>query len=121
MNMTTNQQQPNKPAPHTSAAPLITPAAKGYEAKPVVTAPMSDKHDNAATPAAGSQEKTNALHAEIKKHWNKLTDDEIKMHSKQPDQFFGKVKEKHGVSKDEAQKQLATLKSSCGCGSEKAA
>lgn len=110
--MTTNQQQPNKPAP------LITPATKGYEAKPAVTAPMSGKHDTAEAP---SQEKTNALHAEIKKHWNKLTDDEIKMHSKQPDQFFGKVKEKHGVSKDEAQKQLATLKSSCGCGSEKAA
>lgn len=65
--------------------------------------------------------KTEKLHAEIKKNWSKLSDDEVKLHAEKPEEFFGKVKEKHGVSKEDAQKRLTEMKSSCGCGDSKAA
>lgn len=77
-----------------------------------------------ARPASTQQQSESGekLRAEIKKNWSKLSDEEIKLHEKQPDQFFGKVKEKHGVSKEDAQKRLTEMKSSCGCGgTEKAA
>jgi uncharacterized protein YjbJ (UPF0337 family) len=76
----------------------------------------------AVTPAQQPSDKGEKLHAEIKKNWSKLSDEEIRLYEKQPDQFFGKVKEKHGVSKEDAQKRLTEMKSSCGCGgTEKAA
>lgn len=67
------------------------------------------------------QKNAEAMHAEIKKNWGKLTDDEIKLHDKQPDQFFSKVKEKYGLIKEDAQKKLAEIKANCRSCSGKAA
>lgn len=62
------------------------------------------------------------LNGEIKKTWSRLTDDEVKLHAEQPDQFFAAVKTKYGTDKEEAKKRLTEIKTSCGaCSSDKAA
>lgn len=72
--------------------------------------------DNAST-----QKKAEMLSAEIKKTWNKLTDDDVKLLESQPDQFFAKINEKHSVSREDAQKRLGEIKAAGGCTAEKAA
>lgn len=74
-----------------------------------------------ATNATPEQMKVEKLQAEIKKNWSKLSDADIKLYDKQPDQFFAKVKELYGTSKEDAQKRLTEIKATCGCGSSKAA
>ena len=66
------------------------------------------------------QEKAEKLSAEIKKTWNKLTDDDVKLLESDAAQFFAKIKEKHNLTQDEAQKHLNEIKAS-GCTAEKAA
>lgn len=61
-------------------------------------------------------ENAQKLHAEIKKTWSKLSDDEIKLSQSNRDQFFAKLKEKQGVSKEDGEKKLQELEKSCGCG-----
>ena len=79
------------------------------------------KQDN-ATASMTPEAKAEKLNAEIKKSWNKLSDDDVKLFAAQPEQFFAKLKEKQGVSKEDAQKRLTEIKASCGsCSSEKAA
>jgi galactose-1-phosphate uridylyltransferase len=87
-----------------------------HPAATIVTAPMSGARSDE------SAEKQNAMvSAEIKKSWSKLSDDDIKLYATQPDSFFTKLKEKQGINREDAQKRLAEIKSSCGCGSAKAA
>lgn len=62
-----------------------------------------------------SPENTAKLHAEIKKTWSKLGDEDIKLYEGQQDQFFAKVQEKQNVSKSDAQKKIQELEKSCGC------
>jgi uncharacterized protein YjbJ (UPF0337 family) len=86
---------------------------------PVAAAPAA-KQDNATpmTPEA----KAEKISAEIKKSWNKLSDDDAKLFPAQADKFFAALKEKQGVSKEDGQKRLDEIKASCGsCSSEKAA
>ncbi len=64
------------------------------------------------------------LNAEIKKAWPKLSDDDIKLCSTNHDQFFSRLKEKQGVSREDGEKKLQELEKACGCstsscGSEK--
>lgn len=69
------------------------------------------------------QEKAAMIKSEIKKAWNKLTDDDINLHESQPEAFFARVKEKHGTTREQAEARLQSIKNTCshGCGSEKAA
>lgn len=63
-----------------------------------------------------------SIGSEIRKVWSKMTDEDISLHEKQPDKFFARLKEKHRVSKEDAQKRLKNMKTSCGsCGTQKAA
>lgn len=105
-NIMTNNEQTPKTA--SSAIPL------GNASSSVPAA----KHGEHNKTDQGQGEK---LRSEIKKTWSKLSDDEVKLYAAKPDEFFGKLKEKHNVSKEDAQKRMAELKMSCGCGSEKAA
>ena len=82
----------------------------------VVTAPMSGAHSTEPT-----EKQNTMISAEIKKSSSKLSDDDIKLYATQPDTFFSKLKEKQGVSREDAQKRLAEIKTGCGCGSAKAA
>ena len=69
-----------------------------------------------------SNANADSLGIEIKKTWNRLSDDEIKLHADQPELFFAAVKTKYGTDKEEAQKRLTEIKASCGaCTTEKAA
>ena len=44
--------------------------------------------------------------AEIKKTWGRLTDDDIMLLNGQQDQFFGKLKERYGIMREEAEKRI---------------
>jgi hypothetical protein len=79
------------------------------------------KQDN-ALPLSAQLPKPEMLDIEIRKTWNKLSDEEVKLQETQPSEFFAKIKEKYGTDKEEAQKRLAAIKAACGtCTAEKAA
>jgi uncharacterized protein YjbJ (UPF0337 family) len=42
----------------------------------------------------------------IKQKWGKLTDDDLDVINGQKDKMIGKIQERYGISKEEAQKQL---------------
>ncbi len=42
----------------------------------------------------------------IKEQWGKLTDDDLTQAAGQKDQLVGKIQERYGIKKEEAQKQL---------------
>jgi uncharacterized protein YjbJ (UPF0337 family) len=42
----------------------------------------------------------------LKSRWGKLTDDDLEVIEGQKDQLVGKVQERYGIAKDEAQKQV---------------
>jgi uncharacterized protein YjbJ (UPF0337 family) len=67
-------------------------------------------------------DKTIKLNAKIKETWSKLSDDDIKLYSGKRDQFFVKLKEKHGVSKEDAEKVFQEFEAACAtsaCSTEK--
>ena len=43
-----------------------------------------------------------------KEKWGKLTDDDLQVISGQQDQLVGRIQERYGVAKEEAQKQVNT-------------
>lgn len=56
----------------------------------------------------------------LKQTWGKLTDDDIELYKGKGQEFFGKVQEKYGIAKDEAEKQTREFEKSCGyCSSDK--
>lgn len=71
----------------------------------------NQQQDNATAPLTDA----------IKRVWNKLSDEEVKLYEKQPDQFFSKVKEKYNITMEDAQKRMKEIKASCGCSTEKVA
>jgi uncharacterized protein YjbJ (UPF0337 family) len=46
------------------------------------------------------------MRGKLKEKWGKLTDDELDQAEGNRDYLIGKVQEKYGLSKEEAQKQL---------------
>lgn len=46
------------------------------------------------------------LKGKIKEQWGKLTDDDLNVIEGKRDQIIGKIQEKYGVTKQEAEKQL---------------
>ena len=42
----------------------------------------------------------------IKERWGKLTDDDVDIINGQHDQLVGKIQEKYGIAKEEAQRQV---------------
>jgi len=45
----------------------------------------------------------------IKQKWGKLTDDELDVIEGKKDRLVGKLQEKYGIAKDEAEKQLGAF------------
>lgn len=79
------------------------------------------RRDNGSKPSA-ERGNTDKMTAEIRKSWSRLTDEDARLYEKQPDLFFAKIKEKHGIGREEAQKRLTEVEAACGsCGTEKAA
>ena len=48
----------------------------------------------------------NQLKGELKSKWAKLTDDDLKIVGGKKDQLIGKLQERYGVMKDEAERQV---------------
>lgn len=46
------------------------------------------------------------LKGKMKQTWGRLTDDEISLYNGQQQEFFGKLMEKHGIVKEEAEKKI---------------
>ena len=42
----------------------------------------------------------------VKERWGKLTDDDVDIINGQNEQLVGKIQEKYGIAKDEAQRQV---------------
>jgi len=58
---------------------------------------------------------------QVKEQWGKFTDDELDVVAGKKDQFLGKLQEKYGITKDEAQRQLLEFEKNCKEVSERAA
>ena len=43
----------------------------------------------------------------VKEQWGKLTDDDLDVIAGKKDQLLGKIQERQGITKDEAEKQLS--------------
>jgi uncharacterized protein YjbJ (UPF0337 family) len=50
---------------------------------------------------------------QVKQQWGKFTDDELDVIAGKRDQFLGKLQEKYGITKDEAQRQLRDFETNC--------
>ena len=48
----------------------------------------------------------NQLKSDVKTHWAKLTDDDIELLGAKKDKLVGKLVERYGILKDEAEKQV---------------
>ena len=44
----------------------------------------------------------------VKEQWGKLTDDDLDVIAGKRDQLVGRIQERYGISKDEAEKQFST-------------
>lgn len=42
----------------------------------------------------------------VKEQWGKLTDDDLDVIAGQRDQLIGRIQERHGITRDEAKKQI---------------
>ena len=82
---------------------------------------MNEKQTKTAAPMQGevgqTQVKVDQLNTKIKQVWGRLSDADIALAKGQKDQFFSKLKEVYGLSKEDAQKRLGEIEKSCGCGS----
>lgn len=57
--------------------------------------------------------KFDQLSGKIKETWGRLSADDIALANSKRDQFFGKVEEIYGTTKEEAQKRLTELEKAC--------
>jgi uncharacterized protein YjbJ (UPF0337 family) len=45
----------------------------------------------------------------VKEQWGKLTDDDLDVIAGKRDQLLGRIQERHGIAKDEAERQVTTF------------
>lgn len=48
----------------------------------------------------------------VKEQWGKLTDDDLDVISGKRDQLLGRIQQRHGLAKDEAERQVDTFERS---------
>jgi uncharacterized protein YjbJ (UPF0337 family) len=53
----------------------------------------------------------NQMKGAVKKQWGKLTDDDLAVIAGQRDQLVGKIQERYGIAKEEADQQVKTWES----------
>jgi uncharacterized protein YjbJ (UPF0337 family) len=58
-----------------------------------------------------TKEKWNQTKGAVKKQWGKLTDDDLTVIAGQRNQLVGKIQERYGIEKEEADKQVTTWES----------
>ncbi len=52
---------------------------------------------------------------QAKQQWGKLTDDDLTVVAGKRDELVGKVQERYGIAKEEAEKQVKKFEGSCNC------
>lgn len=52
---------------------------------------------------------------QAKQQWGKLTDDDLTIVNGKREELVGKVQERYGIAKEEAEKQVKQFESSCKC------
>ena len=52
------------------------------------------------------QGKWKQMKGSVKEQWGKLTDDDVDIINGQSDQLVGKIQERYGIAKEEAQRQV---------------
>ncbi len=52
---------------------------------------------------------------EMKELWDKLSNEDVRLYHIEPEQFFIRLKEKQGVSREVAERCMAQIKAECGC------
>jgi uncharacterized protein YjbJ (UPF0337 family) len=57
------------------------------------------------------------LKGKVKQTYGKLTSDDIALLNGKREEFFGRLEEAHGVSREEAEKKIKEMEKSCGCSS----
>jgi hypothetical protein len=97
------------------------PQKEAMPSPTVAVPPNSASSSSALGEKHAEQGKHEKLHAAVKKNWNKLSDEDINLYETSPDRFFSKVKDLHGINQEDAKKKMGEIKTSCGCGTEKAA
>jgi uncharacterized protein YjbJ (UPF0337 family) len=45
----------------------------------------------------------------LKEHWGKLTDDDLDVIAGRRDQLLGRIQQRHGIAKEEAQRQVESF------------
>ena len=58
------------------------------------------------------------LKGQVKQKWGKFTDDDITVIKGKKDEMIGKLKERYGYDKEQAEKELSSFISACGCSSD---
>lgn len=48
----------------------------------------------------------------VKEQWGKLTDDDLDVIAGKRDQLLGRIQQRHGLAKDEAERQIGTFERS---------
>jgi len=49
------------------------------------------------------------MKGKVKEQWGKLTDDDLDVIAGRRDQLLGRIQERHGVARDEAERQVETF------------
>jgi uncharacterized protein YjbJ (UPF0337 family) len=52
---------------------------------------------------------------QVKQEWGKLTDDDLNVISGKKDELVGKLQERYGYAKDQAEKEVDDFSRSCRC------
>lgn len=52
------------------------------------------------------------IKGKVKEQWGKLTDDDLDVIAGKRDQLLGRIQQRHGVAKDEAERQVKTFERS---------
>jgi len=55
------------------------------------------------------------IKGQAKKTWGDITDDELDKIEGNRDQLIGKIQERYGIAKEEAEQQVCKFESSCKC------
>jgi uncharacterized protein YjbJ (UPF0337 family) len=61
------------------------------------------------------QGKWKQVKGQAQKQWGKLTNDDLDVIDGQREQLVGKVQERYGVAKEQAEKQVKEFENSCSC------
>jgi uncharacterized protein YjbJ (UPF0337 family) len=75
---------------------------------------MTNTNPNPNMNKPASVDTDKKLSAKIKETWGKLGDEDIKLYSGNREQFFAKLQEKQGVSKEDAEKKIQEIEKSVG-------